>query len=363
MINDPPENDPTKQSQDQFIESVDTYFAQSGDHRVIEPEIIPPGMDDSYRPFDVILDDSYYREVQPPQERSYRNETVVPPVHGSAIYWKWPLFLYLATWISVTAVGGLLFAVGVMTILTCHEFGHYFQTRRYRVFASLPYFIPFPSIFGTMGAIIKMDSRIPHTKALFDIGISGPLAGLVPTLIFCYIGVQSVEIIPLANLATNEWLIEFGYPLLIQWGIELFHGPIPADSIVRGSSLYMAGWFGLFLTCLNLIPIGQLDGGHVFYALLKRRAPALSTCLFFGIIVYVMMTNNWMWTPMIIILFLMNPRHPPTQNDRMPIGLWRVVLGWSTLAFLFVGFTLNPIIEIPPTQNATPPQMEDNFTP
>ena len=273
----------------------------------------------------------------------------VPP-KPPGLNWQTPLVLYIATWISVTLAGretsgstahGLLFALCVMTILTCHELGHYIQTRRYRIRSSLPYFIPMPipgAIFGTMGAIIKMDGRIPNRRVLFDVGISGPLAGLVPTLIFCVIGVQQAQVGPMVGNS-----LQLGDPLLFQWLSHLVFGPIPDEMTLHINVVGVAGWFGLFLTSLNLFPLGQLDGGHVFYAILGKRAPALSVLLYALIVAYVIFSQTYFWFIMLLLIFLMNPRHPPTQNDEPPIGMFRTVLGIATLAFIIIGFTINPI--------------------
>jgi Zn-dependent protease len=269
------------------------------------------------------------------------------------LQWRKPLILYLLTWICVCwagswlfgLTGGLLFAFCVMLILTCHEMGHYLQSRRYRVSASLPYFIPLPpiiSLFGTMGAIIRMDGRIPNRRALFDIGISGPLAGLAPTLIFCVIGVKQAYVVP-----GQSGGYQLGDPLFMTWLTRFFFGEIPDDLTLYLNSVGMAGWFGLFLTTLNLFPIGQLDGGHVFYAILGKRAPDFSMLLFTLIVAYVIISQHYFWILMLILLWLMNPKHPPTQNDAPKIGAFRTILGWATLAFIIIGFTLTPITYAP----------------
>lgn len=300
---------------------------------------------------------AHYLTVEvPPQPERRLNLTVDPPRENAAkpqrrqkaatsgLNWRTPLLLYLLTWITVTMAGGFVFAICVMTILTCHEFGHYIQTRRHRVRSSLPYFIPLPVIglFGTMGAIIQMDGRIPNRRALFDIGISGPLAGLVPTLICCVIGMSQAQVAPRIGGA-----IEFGDPLLFNWLSHYWFGPIPDEMKIQLNPIGLAGWFGLFLTTLNLFPIGQLDGGHVFYAILGKRAPALSVLLYTLIVAYVIVSRSFVWILMLFLLYLMNPRHPPTQNDAPAIGPFRVLLGCATLAFIAVGFTLNPISETP----------------
>ncbi len=170
---------------------------------------------------------------------------------------------------------GLAFSVPLMFILTCHELGHYIQSWRYGVYCSLPYFIPLPfGPIGTMGAVIGMGGEVPDRRALFDIGISGPLAGLVPTLICCVIGMSQAQVVPRIG-----GVFEFGDPLLMLWLSDLYFGPIPGEMTIYLNAVGMAGWFGLFLTTLNLFPIGQLDGGHVFYAILGRRAGTLSMLL------------------------------------------------------------------------------------
>ena len=286
--------------------------------------------------------------VEPPREMPVKLQRLArrrQRTKTTGLNWQTPLLLYIATWITVTLAGGFLFAVCVMTILTCHEFGHYFQTRCYRVSASLPYFIPLPVIglFGTMGAIIQMDGRIPNRRALFDIGISGPLAGLVPTLICCVIGVSQAQVAP-----KLDDIFVFCDPLLFTFLNHWQFGPIPDEMMIHRTPIGMAGWFGLFLTTLNLFPIGQLDGGHVFYAILGRRARSLSMLLYVAIVVYVIVTASYVWLLILFLLYLMNPRHPPTHDDEPPIGAFRTILGCATLAFIIVGFTINPISEAVP---------------
>lgn len=289
--------------------------------------------------------------------------------------WKRPLLFYLLTWLSTTMVGqmytgggfwsGLWFSVPLMTILTCHEFGHYFQSRRYGVYSTLPYFIPVPfPPFGTFGAFIQMDARIPNPKALFDIGITGPLAGLVPTLIFMVIGIalSSVEAV-----SASAGGMTFGEPLLFRWVSTLFF-----DRSIPGTDLLlhpigMAAWTGLFITSLNLIPIGQLDGGHVFYALLKRRAPAAARAIFALIVTAVILFEQWQWILMILLIVLIGVVHPPTADDSVPLGRFRTILGVLTLAFVIIGLTPNPIEQTPPPEPESPfspelPNVKPNYS-
>jgi membrane-associated protease RseP (regulator of RpoE activity) len=268
-----------------------------------------------------------------------------------------PLLLFVATCLSTLLVAmgdpeqtgwltalatGLRYSIPVMTILLCHEMGHYVQAHRYGVYASLPYFIPMPaSPFGTFGAVIAMEPRIGGRKALFDIGITGPLAGLVPTLIFLVIGLHHSR---LAMPETGSQV--YGDPLLFRFLATSILGPIPKGYEVATDPMAFAAWVGLFITSLNLIPIGQLDGGHVLYALLRRRAHKVATLLLFSAVFLVILHYDslWQWTVMLLLLLVMGPIHPPTANDEEPLGIGRIILGWLTLAFIVVGFTPVPVL-------------------
>ena len=264
--------------------------------------------------------------------------------------WQLPVLLFAATWVSTFFVGGWVYgsyaggwvySLCLMTVLLCHEFGHYVQTRRYGVRASLPFFIPMPlPPFGTMGAVILMDPRTGDRRALFDIGITGPLAGLIPTLVFCIVGLQHST---LGLPDPRAW--EFGQPLVFKFLSYLRFGPRPDGMEVIIGPMAQAGWVGLFITALNLFPIGQLDGGHILYGLLRQRARTVAVTLLFasiGAVIYFQMV--W-WFFMIFLLVLMGPAHPPTTDDNVPLGRWRTILGWVTLAFLPFGFTPNPLPE------------------
>lgn len=306
------------------------------------------------------MNDDPYRNDNNEGEIPYRYQwnrpsgptpTPAPLSRRKSPAWERPLLFYLLTWLSTTWVGsfysagpfwsGLWFSVPLMVILTCHEMGHFIQARRYKVHSTWPYFIPVPfPPFGTFGAVIQMDSRIPNIRALFDIGISGPLAGLIPTLIFLVIGIPLSSVGPVTP--TPDTLV-FGEPLLFQWVANLFFDRSNPGTDLILHPIAMAAWTGLFITSLNLIPLGQLDGGHVFYALLKRRAGTASTSLFYGIIVFIVLTGRWEWVLMVLILSFIGIRHPPTANDFIPLGKIRTFLGWLTLAFIMIGFTPNPI--------------------
>ncbi|HXK11288.1 MAG TPA: site-2 protease family protein, partial [Vicinamibacteria bacterium] len=181
---------------------------------------------------------------------------------------------------------GLALAGGLLSILLAHEMGHYVACRYYRVDATLPHDIPSPwfpalglsiwqplSMVGTFGAFIRIRGPIPHRRALFDIGVAGPLAGFAVCLPVLWLGIRSATVQP---LAPDTGGLFFGEPLAFQWVSRLVHGPIPDDKTLVIGQLGLAAWFGLFVTALNLMPIGQLDGGHVTYALLRERARLIS---------------------------------------------------------------------------------------
>ena len=239
----------------------------------------------------------------------------------------------------------LMYAGGVMLILTTHELGHYFQAVRYGVPASLPYFIPMPfGPIGTMGAVIGMRGTMGDRRSLFDIGITGPLAGLVPTLALSALGLYWSH--PEAPQPQAGGM-ELGTPLLFKLLLGWFFGPLPAGWHIAPHPLAFAGWVGIFITALNLVPISQLDGGHIIYALLRRKAQIVMTWLLWAAIVAVVLTKNWGWVPMLALLVFVGPNHPPTSNDNVPLGRGRTILGWATLMFVFLGFIPQPFREVP----------------
>ncbi len=267
--------------------------------------------------------------------------------------WRKPLVLYAATWATTTFVGfvfygggswlgAVLFSVPLMIILTAHELGHYWQTRRYNIPASPPFFIPFPlPPFGTLGALIRMSGRVPNAKALFDVGVSGPLAGFAATLVFLAVGLANSTLVD-AEPAAGEALV-FGEPLLFRWTSLLFFERSDPTQVLTMHPTAAAAWVGLFLTTLNLFPMGQLDGGHVLYALLRRRAVYFSTALFIAAAGAVFLFERWNWLAMLFLIALFGLEHPPTADDSTRLGPLRTAIGWGALALVAIGFTPNPI--------------------
>lgn len=247
---------------------------------------------------------------------------------------------YLSPWFYIH---GLWFSGTVLGILGCHEMGHYYACRYYRVNASPPYFLPAPlPLTGTLGAFIRIRERIPNKVALFDIGLSGPITGFVVAVPALFIGLalSRVETVPEAFDG-----MELGEPLLFRAAAWLVWGSLPDSQSINMHPMAFAAWFGLLATALNLFPMGQLDGGHVTYAVLGRR----STLVTFGMIAVALgltvFSTSWIaWTVlMVLMLVLVGPVHPPTLDDSVPLDRVRLGFALFGLVMLIVCFTPAPI--------------------
>ncbi len=267
-------------------------------------------------------------------------------VDGSELATPGQFLAALPAALQVGFTDGLTYAVALMTILTAHELGHYFQARRNGVPASLPYFIPLPlPPFGTMGAIIAMRAHTAKTRALFDLAITGPLAGLLPALACSYVGLR-LSTVEAFEEGTGSLGVPLIFELMANWALE---APAAGQGIVLHPLGY-AGWVGIFITALNLLPIGQLDGGHILYTLLPGKAYAVSLAVI-SIAVAAIVTDGvlgwtwgvWPWSFMITILvFFVGLKHPPAADNRVPLDRKRQIIGWLTLLFVLVGFTPTP---------------------
>ena len=234
---------------------------------------------------------------------------------------------------------GLPFSLTLMCILLAHEMGHYLTCRRYGIDASLPYFLPFPSILGTLGAFIRIRSPIYTRRALFDIGVAGPLAGFITLLPAAVVGVALSRVAHGAALH-GDWV--FSTPLLLR-GIEAILFPhVPASDIYL-HPVARAAWAGLFATALNLIPIGQLDGGHILYAFFGRWHKLLSRVFLIALVVMGRVADSWFWYVWAVLL-LFALRHP-VICDESELGPRRVKLGWIALLLLALSFTVVPVRE------------------
>ena len=251
-----------------------------------------------------------------------------------------PLALPLTTLLR----GGVWYSGTILAILGCHELGHYFACRYYDVDASLPFFLPVPPPFltGTLGAFIRIREPIPTKRMLFDIGIAGPIAGFlvaVPTLFF------GLAMSHVAKLPADFTGFELGEPLLFKAASALLWGTVPNGYSLNLHPMAFAAWFGLVATALNLFPIGQLDGGHISYAVLGRRSTYVTVvmiCVTLGLAYF---SRSWVvWTGLMIgMLVMFGPRHPRVFDEDVPLDRTRFVLALVALAMLIVCFTPAPI--------------------
>jgi membrane-associated protease RseP (regulator of RpoE activity) len=286
--------------------------------------------------------EAWLRSLQPSSAHDVEASRPVPP-RSAWRAWGLNLVFFLLTVLSVEQMGGMWLVLGLMPILVAHEMGHYVACRLYRVDATLPYFIPAPllSFVGTLGAFIRIRGQIPHRRALFDIGIAGPLAGFVVCLPVLVLGALEATIIPTPP-ATSPYFISFGDPLLVQWTYDWVRGSLAEGQTFLMGPLATASWFGLFVTALNLIPVGQLDGGHVIYAMLGARATVVSRLAMLGCLGLLYLRPTWLvWC---VLLLLFGRRHPPTAQDHLPLGAGRVAVGLLGFGVLAVCFTPSPII-------------------
>ena len=252
------------------------------------------------------------------------------------------VLLFLLTIASTYFVSqSVVYVVSIMGILFCHEMGHYVTARRYGIRATLPYFIPMPlPPFGTLGAVIRMEHVVPNRKALFDVGVAGPLAGLVVALPITIYGLAHSPIVPLNGMA--EGTLQLGDSLLFKFLSYLVVGPVPKGYDVVLHPAAYAGWVGLLVTALNLLPVGQLDGGHVVYAMLGGQKSRLVFYLALVGFAVILVFFYWGWVLMVIFIVLFALKHPPPMDDWTPIGKKRVILGIVVMVIFFLSFTPVP---------------------
>jgi membrane-associated protease RseP (regulator of RpoE activity) len=245
----------------------------------------------------------------------------------------WPYF-----WNHPAALlQGLPYSLTLLMILLAHEFGHYVASVFHRVDASLPYFLPSP-ILGTFGAFIRIRSPIYSRRALFDIGIAGPLAGFIFLVPALAIGIAFSKVIP---GITHEGRHQFGVPIL-QWLMQRAIFPSAAAGDIYLSPVARAAWVGMFATAMNLLPIGQLDGGHILYSFFPARHRTVSRALCLVMLPLGIFWRAWfIWA---IILWWLGGRHPAIY-DSTELGDARRKLGWLALAIFILCFTYQPFAD------------------
>lgn len=230
-------------------------------------------------------------------------------------------------------LAGLPFAVTLLSILGTHEFGHYFTARHYHASVTLPYFIPAPPpfLFGTLGAIIKMKSPARDRNSLFDIAAAGPLAGLAVALPALWVGLAWSTV---GRIPPGDHVI-FGDSLLMQFLVYLKFGPLPPGFDVFVHPVALAGWVGLFVTALNLFPVGQLDGGRIAYALFGARHRAVGVATFVMLLVMGLVTQSANWFVWGVLVFLLvGFHHSPPLDDVTPLTSGRRLVGVLCLILL-----------------------------
>jgi membrane-associated protease RseP (regulator of RpoE activity) len=250
-------------------------------------------------------------------------------ISNPSLLLKNPSFVFLT---------GLPFSVSLLAILLCHEFGHYTAARIHRVNVTLPYFIPAPTIIGTFGAFIRSKSAFMNRKQLLDVAATGPLAGFVVAIVVLIIGISTSTVQPMPGGANTMF---FGESLMYRLMAYLIKGPLPDGQTLMLSPIAFAGWVGLLVTMFNLLPIGQLDGGHIMYALFGKKQKILA---YFTIIGLIALSFWWTgWAFWLVFTILLRPEHPPTLVDEIPIGRTRTIIGYLSIATFILCFMPVPI--------------------
>jgi len=249
---------------------------------------------------------------------------IVGALQAGADIWKEPGQIYK----------GLPFSLTLMIILLSHEFAHFFSSRNHGVKATLPYFIPAPNIIGTFGAFIKMKSPIITRKALIDIGASGPIAGFIISVVACIAGLNMSDVV---SVSETRGLLRLGDSILFSFLTGAILGVTPVDQDIMLNPVAFAGWIGLFVTSINLIPVGQLDGGHIAYALLGEKQMRFSVILvvvlaWLGLFIW----EGWvLWAVLLVILGV---RHPPVIYWEVPLDRKRKLIGGMSLIIFILTF-------------------------
>lgn len=238
---------------------------------------------------------------------------------------------------------GLSYSIPIILILLGHEMGHYFMSRRHGIKATLPFFLPFPlPPFGTFGAVIRMESTVSSRKALFDTGVAGPLASLILSIPAIVIGLTLSTVVPISHFTEENQLAS---PPLFSFIQQLVIGDVPYNFNILLHPIGFAGWAGLFVTSLNLLPIGQLDGGHIVYALFGRRSRTIFL-IAIAVMAFITVFYNPGWILLLILIILFGFRHPPPMDDITPLDWKRKLLGGFVFLAFFLSFTPVPFPEM-----------------
>jgi len=259
---------------------------------------------------------------------------------------NWFLFsiLLIATLVTTFLAGGPLFSISLLLILGAHEFGHYWASKKNGVRSTLPYFIPAPPIFiaGTFGAFIQIKQRIPNRMVLMEIGAAGPIAGFVVALPMLILGLYLSPVTPSIGMGS----INFGSSLILNFCSRLVLGVDPSspDINIHLHPIAFAGWIGMLITALNLMPVGQLDGGHIIYAIAPGKHSAIGKIFFTGLFPLGYFWPGWFfWAAMIA---LMGFKTAPLKEDVGKLRLTHIVLGSISIVIFILTFIPIPFSEI-----------------
>ena len=235
--------------------------------------------------------------------------------------------------------GGIPFAASLMAILLAHEMGHYLTCRRYRISATLPYFIPAPNFVGTFGAFIRILSPFQHRAALLEVGVAGPIAGFVLAVPILAFALTRSRFVP---SEAADGFINLGEPLIFSLVASLVSVQAPEGMELFLHPMGFAAWVGFLVTALNLIPVGQLDGGHIAYAMFRGSHRRVSQLLVF--VLFPLGVFFWLgWLVWAVLLVLLGTRHPPTLDDDAPLDARQIALGWIGLILLVLCFMPAPL--------------------
>lgn len=253
------------------------------------------------------------------------------------------IILFILTVASTLIVGGPAYSFVIILILLGHEMGHYLVSRRYGVRATLPFFLPFPlPPFGTLGAVIRMESTVSSRKALFDTGVAGPLTSLLLSIPAIVIGLKLSEVVPASQI--KEGALRLADPPLFSFIQRLVLGEISENFEILLHPIGFAGWVGLFVTALNLLPVGQLDGGHIAYALFGRRSRAIFL-ITIAVMAFITIFYNPGWLLLLILFIIFGFRHPSPLDDQTPLDGKRKFLGGIAFLAFLLSFTPAPFPE------------------
>ena len=231
---------------------------------------------------------------------------------------------------------GVAFAVALLGILGIHETAHYYAAKKHEVKSTLPYFIPAPTLIGTFGAVINVKSPIPDKNSLFDLGFSGPIAGIMVAIPVLIIGIHLSTIVPIASQTIN-----LSYPPIISILMYLMLPPIPAGYGLQIHPLVFAGWVGIIVTLLNLMPVAFLDGGHIVRSLFTEKIHRIIS------IIGVLVTLVLGWLPMAVLMMLilvLNKRHPGALDNVSTLTLWRKGMAVVMLVIFILCLTQAPTV-------------------